>query len=248
MYLLPAIDILDGRVVRLAQGDYHRVTVYNDDPLDQATKFQEAGASWIHVVDLNGALTGRPEHLDMVSRIKEETGLNIEVGGGIRNMETLELYDKMGVNRMVLGTAIIKDQEFAQMAAEKYGTKIVAAVDARDGEVVVEGWCESAGVPAIKLACQLSKLGISNLFYTDIARDGMQVGVDATAYKNLAILSDTEVVASGGISTLKDLRLLNETGSVWGVVVGRALYEGAFTVREAIEYLDKLDSRSFYAH
>lgn len=239
MILLPAIDILDGQVVRLTQGDYHRSKIYNTDPVAQAREFAEQGATWIHIVDLNGAKSGVPENLALIQRIIQEVGLKAEVGGGIRSLETLNAYDAAGVSRMVLGTALIKNPDLVRQATNYFGDKIVAGIDARGGEVAIEGWREGAGIPAIKLAQDLAGLGIDNLIYTDISRDGMQTGIDVDAYCELAEITGAHVVASGGVSTLDDLRILKESGCVWGAIVGRALYEGSFTVADAVRLLSE---------
>lgn len=239
MFLLPAIDLLGGKVVRLAQGDYDRVTVYSDDPVAQARLFEEQGASWLHVVDLDGARDGVPGNIDIIEKIVSETSLSVEVGGGIRSMETCERYAQAGASHMVLGTALIRDPDFARAAAEKYGDKIVAGIDARGGEVAVSGWLEGSSVPADQLARDLMGFGIGMFVYTDISRDGMRSGIDAEAYRLLAERSGADVIASGGISSIADLIALKETGAVWGAIAGRALYEGEFTVAEAIAALEE---------
>ena len=177
MYLLPAIDILDGRAVRLAKGDYAQVTVYNDDPVDQARKFEAQGATWIHVVDLDGARTGVPENIAIVERIVRETSLSVEVGGGIRTLETLERLADIGAARMVLGTALVNDPDLARAAVERVGgDRLTAGIDAKGGEVAVSGWIEGPGVAACDLAREMGKAGFKHIVYTDIARDGMQTG------------------------------------------------------------------------
>ena len=242
MILLPAIDLLDGNVVRLAQGDYDRVTVYSNDPVAQARDFEEQGATWLHVVDLDGARDGIPGNIDLIERIVSETNLSVEVGGGIRSMDTCERYAQAGVDHMVLGTALVRDPDFARAAAEKYGDLIVAGIDARGGEVAISGWLEGSSIPADQLARDLMGLGISMFVYTDISRDGMRTGIDAEAYRLLAERSGADVIASGGISSLDDLRALKATGAIWGAIAGRALYEGEFTVAEAVALLKEGES------
>ncbi len=234
MIILPAIDILDGKVVRLSQGNYSRVTVYGDDPFAQAMSFAEQGATWVHVVDLDGAQTGHPKNITVIEKIAAQSGLNVEVGGGIRTLGTLEVYADAGAKRMVLGTALIKDPSFAREATSLYGDQVVAGIDARDGEVAVEGWREGSGYPVSVLARDLARMSVKNIIYTDIARDGMQTGIDASFYKNLAAETGMNVTASGGISTLDDLRALAQTGAVWGAICGRSIYEKSFTVAEAL--------------
>lgn len=235
MILYPAIDILDGKVVRLTQGDYDRVTVYSTDPVAQAADFAAQGATWIHVVDLDGAREGAPVNAPVIKRIAEETGIHIEVGGGIRSMSIAGAYHDAGVERIVLGTALVKDPGFSQRAIEWFGKAIVAGIDARDGSVATEGWLEVSEIPAVQLASHYRDLGIGDVVYTDIARDGMQAGIDARAYADFAEKTGMAVSASGGIATLDDLRALAGTGKVAGAIIGRALYEGAFTLSEALE-------------
>ncbi|MDR3307324.1 MAG: 1-(5-phosphoribosyl)-5-[(5-phosphoribosylamino)methylideneamino]imidazole-4-carboxamide isomerase [Coriobacteriales bacterium] len=242
MYLLPAIDLLDGKAVRLARGDYDAVTVYNDDPVAQARAFAREGATWIHVVDLDGARSGEPSNTGVIERIIAATGLNIEVGGGVRTLAVIERLVQAGARRVVLGTKLARDPAFAREAVARYGDALCAGVDARDGEVAIEGWREGAGIPAVELIAQLAGWGIQHLVYTDIARDGMQTGIDAAAYVRVAQAAGFPVIASGGISTLDDLRALMALGSqtVEGAIVGRAVYEGSFTVHEAVGLLNNL--------
>ena len=181
MYLLPAIDILGGKAVRLQKGDYAKVTVYNDDPVAQARAFVDAGAEWVHVVDLDGARSGTPENAAIVERIVRETPLKVEVGGGIRTLETLERLADIGAARMVLGTALVNDPALARAAVELVGgDRLTAGIDAKNGEVAVSGWIEGSGVDAAELARAMAQVGFVHLVYTDIARDGMQTGLDPT--------------------------------------------------------------------
>ena len=235
MHLLPAIDILEGRAVRLAKGDYAKVTVYNDDPADQAQRFEEAGATWLHVVDLDGAKSGVPENIAIIERILEKTLLKVEVGGGIRSLGTVQrLYDA-GVSRVVLGTSLVADPDFAEAAICRYRGLLAAGIDAKGGEVAVSGWREGAGVPAEELATQVAEMGFSHLVYTDIARDGMQTGIDETAYAAMANVFGNPVTASGGVANLDDIvRLGSVAGSIEGVIAGRAVYEGSLDVAEAV--------------
>ena len=206
MYLLPAIDILDGRAVRLAKGDYAQVTVYNDDPVDQARKFEAQGATWIHVVDLDGARTGVSENIDI------------------------------GAARMVLGTALVNDPELACAAVERVGgDRLTAGIDAKGGEVAVSGWIEGSGVAACDLAREMGKAGFKHIVYTDIARDGMQTGLDVRAYVQMAEAFGHPVIASGGVASVSDIeRLAPVASSIEGVITGRAVYEGTLTVEEGV--------------
>jgi phosphoribosylformimino-5-aminoimidazole carboxamide ribotide isomerase len=236
MIVFPAIDILGGRAVRLAQGDYDRVTVYNENPFTQARHFAEQGAEWVHVVDLDGARTGVPENIRIIERIANDSGLKVEVGGGIRSLDTLKRLAFAGVLRCVLGTKLVTDREFVEAAVAKYGDRIVAGIDARDGMVAVEGWREGTATSADELVGELTALGVRHLVYTDISRDGMQTGINAPAYVGVAVSAGFPVVASGGVSTLDDIRALRNLGPgvIEGVIVGRAIYEDAFTVEEAL--------------
>ncbi|MCR5583223.1 MAG: 1-(5-phosphoribosyl)-5-[(5-phosphoribosylamino)methylideneamino]imidazole-4-carboxamide isomerase [Eggerthellaceae bacterium] len=241
MYLLPAIDILDGRAVRLAKGDYNRVTVYNEDPVDQAKRFEDAGATWVHVVDLNGARSGKQENLALIERIAESTSLKVENGGGVRDMAAVQrLYDA-GVSRVVLGSALVVDKEFAEQAIAKFGDMLCAGIDARGGEVAIQGWREGAGVPAEELVAEVAAAGFRHLVYTDISRDGMQTGIDALAYERMARVFGNPVIASGGVTNMDDLRNLAQVAqSIEGVITGRAVYEGTLGVAEAQSFCEAL--------
>ena len=236
MYLLPAIDILDGRAVRLAKGNYSQVTVYNDDPVDQARKFEAQGATWIHVVDLDGARTGVPENIAIVERIVRETSLSVEIGGGIRTLETLERLADIGATRLVLGTALVNDPDLARAAVECVGGgRLTAGIDAKGGEVAVSGWIEGSGVAACDLAREMGKAGFKHIVYTDIARDGMQTGLDVRAYVQMAKAFGHPVIASGGVANVSDIeRLAPVASSIEGVITGRAIYEGTLTVEEGV--------------
>ena len=236
MIVFPAIDILGGRAVRLAQGDYERVTVYNEDPVAQAWEFVEQGAEWIHIVDLDGARTGVPANIACIERIARETGARVETGGGIRTVETLERLVVAGAERCVLGTKLATDPAFVRAAVERFGGAIVGGIDARGGMVAVEGWREGTATSASVLVAELRELGVRHLVYTDIARDGMQTGINAPAYVGVAVTAGFPVVASGGVSTLTDIRDLAKLGPaiIEGVIAGRAIYEGAFTLPEAL--------------
>lgn len=242
MNLLPAIDILGGKAVRLAQGDYQRVTVYNDDPVAQAMSFADQGATWLHVVDLDGARDGVPGNAEVITRIIAETGLKVEVGGGVRTLDTLGRYVEAGATRVVMGTALIKSPETVEQAVARYGSVVTAGIDARDGYVAVEGWVDSSQIAATELVARLGQMGIAYLVYTDISRDGMQTGIDAQAYARIAQASGVGVIASGGISTLDDLRALAAAaagiegpGYLEGAITGRAIYEGSFSVAQGLD-------------
>ncbi len=235
MYLLPAIDILDGHAVRLSKGDYNAVTAYNDDPVAQAQDFEQQGATWLHVVDLNGAKSGVPENAALIEKILAKTLLKVEVGGGLRSLEACERLYQAGVTRMVLGTALVRDPEFAQAAIERYGNALAAGIDAKGGEVAVAGWIEGSGVAATELASRMAKQGYRHLIYTDIARDGMQTGIEPAAYVRMAEAFGHPVIASGGVASVADIENLAEVaGCIEGVIAGRALYEGTLDVAEGV--------------
>ncbi|MDO4502775.1 MAG: 1-(5-phosphoribosyl)-5-[(5-phosphoribosylamino)methylideneamino]imidazole-4-carboxamide isomerase [Coriobacteriia bacterium] len=244
MILVPAIDILGGKAVRLKKGDYDQVTVYNEDAVAQARAFEAAGAERVHIVDLDGARDGAPTNMELIKRMVAELSCEVEVGGGIRTMDAIQRYVDAGVRRVVLGSALVKDRAFAEEAAAKYGSVIVAGVDAKDGIVATEGWLDTAdGVPAEELIADMQAMGIQHLVYTDIARDGMQTGLDAEAYAAMARkFPGMKITASGGLATLDDLRNLAATGApIDGAITGRAIYEGVFTVEEGIALIKELE-------
>lgn len=235
MQIFPAIDILDGRAVRLKQGRYDQVTIYNDDPVAQAREWAESGAEWLHIVDLDGARDGRPVNIDIIRRIASEVDVPVQTGGGIRSMETLSALMEAGVSRCVLGTTLVTRPEFVAEACRAHPGAIVAGIDARDGKVAIEGWRQGTERGVLELIGELALLGVGRVVYTDISRDGMQAGVNYGAYRALAGQIDIPVIASGGVSTLDDIRDLASIGhAVEGVIVGVALYERRFTLPEAI--------------
>ena len=241
MYLLPAIDILGGKAVRLAKGDYNRVTVYNDDPAAQAQAFEEQGATWLHVVDLDGARSGSPENIAIIERILRKTLLKVEVGGGIRSLDTIARLADAGVSRVVLGTSLVADPAFAEAAVQQYAKLLTAGIDAKGGEVAVAGWREGAGVAAEELARHVAQLGFRHLVYTDIARDGMQTGLDPDAYVSMAAAFGHPVIASGGVAGIEDIERLGAVATgIEGVIAGRAVYEGALSVEEGVRACEAL--------
>ncbi len=240
MYLLPAIDILDGKAVRLAKGDYDRVTVYHNDPVEQARIFEDAGATWIHVVDLDGARSGNPENCAIVERIVRETSLRVEVGGGIRSLDVIARLADAGAARMVLGTALVRDPEFAQAAIEAYGDMLAAGIDAKNGEAAVAGWREGSGVSAEDLAGKMAARGYRHLIFTDIARDGMQTGLSRDAYDRMARAFGHPVIASGGVASVADIeRLSSIAPCIEGIIAGRAVYEGTLDVAAGVRACER---------
>lgn len=249
MYLLPAIDILGGKAVRLAKGDYAQVTVYHDDPAAQAQAFEEAGATWLHVVDLDGARSGSPDNIQVIERILAKTLLKVEVGGGIRSIDTVERLMDAGVERIVLGTSLVTDPAFTQAAVARCGKHLAAGIDARGGEVAVAGWREGSGVAAEELASHVAELGFRHLIYTDIARDGMQTGIDPQAYVRMARAFGYPVIASGGVASLADIENLGAVAeSIEGIIAGRAVYEGALSVADGVAACAAATRRIEVAH
>ncbi len=236
MIIFPAIDILDGRAVRLRQGSYDDVTRYNDDPVEQAISFALAGASWIHVVDLNGAREGRSVNQGTIRRILANVSISIEIGGGMRTIEAIDSYIEAGADRIVLGTKLATDPAFVAEAVERFGERLVAGIDARDGIVAVSGWTEGSGIPADHLVSRLGEMGIGHLVFTDIASDGMQTGVDVERYLEISRLAGFPVVASGGIASIEDVRALAaHPEAIEGAISGKAIYEGRLDLAEALK-------------
>ena len=232
MELIPAIDLLDGKVVRLHQGRYDEVTVYDDDPVAMAGRFEAAGAKRLHVVDLEGARRGEPAHVSVIQGILRETSLLVQVGGGVRNEDVAAAWIDAGAARVVLGTIIVKAPSAARAICERFPGGVVMALDARDGNVAVEGWQEQSERDVVELAREVDGWGIGAILFTNIHRDGTREGPDVEATAALQAQVKTTVIASGGIGTLDHLRALQASG-VRAAVCGRALYSGAFTLSEA---------------
>ncbi|EMC16248.1 1-(5-phosphoribosyl)-5-[(5-phosphoribosylamino)methylideneamino]imidazole-4-carboxamide isomerase [Streptococcus mutans] len=237
MQILPAIDIKNGHAVRLVKGDFEQETVVNDNVLDQASIFMEAGIQYIHVVDLDGALEGRAANRDLIAKIKEMTGLAIEVGGGIRTIEQIEDYLSVGINRVIIGSMAVKHPQFVKEALDKFGSdKIVVGIDAKNGMVATEGWLETSTVDYISLALEMEKMGVRLFIYTDVDRDGTLTGPNFEHYEKLiAHLTSAKVIASGGIHALSDLQQLEKIG-VAGTIVGKAYYNGDISLKELREF------------
>ncbi|EMC11724.1 1-(5-phosphoribosyl)-5-[(5-phosphoribosylamino)methylideneamino]imidazole-4-carboxamide isomerase [Streptococcus mutans] len=237
MQILPAIDIKNGHAVRLVKGDFEQETVVNDNVLDQASIFMEAGIQYIHVVDLDGALEGRAANRDLIAKIKEMTGLAIEVGGGIRTIEQIEDYLSVGINRVIIGSMAVKHPQFVKEALDKFGSdKIVVGIDAKNGMVATEGWLETSTVDYISLALEMEKMGVRLFVYTDVDRDGTLTGPNFEHYEKLvAHLTSAKVIASGGIHALSDLQQLEKIGLA-GTIVGKAYYNGDISLKELREF------------
>jgi phosphoribosylformimino-5-aminoimidazole carboxamide ribotide isomerase len=234
--VFPAIDLKAGQVVRLAEGDMARATVYGDDPAAQAMLFADAGAEYLHVVDLDGSFAGRAENREAVEAILEAFPGHVQLGGGIRSREAVAGWFDMGVSRVVMGTAALKDPDFVRDMAREYPGGIVVAVDARDGMVATEGWAQVSDVPVIDLARRFEDAGVASLLFTDIGRDGMLKGCNIEATVDLARATDLPVIASGGVKGLDDIRMLalHAADGIEGVITGRALYDGRLDLAAAI--------------
>ncbi|MFO7932179.1 MAG: 1-(5-phosphoribosyl)-5-[(5-phosphoribosylamino)methylideneamino]imidazole-4-carboxamide isomerase [Desulfosalsimonas sp.] len=240
MIIIPAIDIKGGKCVRLFQGEMDRETVFSDDPASMARRWADEGAEMIHVVDLDGAVEKRPRNLEAIGRIVKEAGqVPVQVGGGIRDVETLEMYLDMGADRVVIGSAAIYDPEMVKKACQRFPGRIVVGIDAKNGKVAIEGWTKTTEMAAPDLGKQFEDAGVAAINFTDIERDGMQTGPNIEATRDLARALTIPVVASGGVSCLDDIRRLAalETDGVTGIITGRALYEGALDLRSAMELL-----------
>ncbi|MEN6321566.1 MAG: 1-(5-phosphoribosyl)-5-[(5-phosphoribosylamino)methylideneamino]imidazole-4-carboxamide isomerase [Syntrophaceae bacterium] len=236
MIIIPAIDLKDGRCVRLAQGDFKRVTVYSDDPVQMAKTWQNNGAERIHIVDLDGSLAGIPQNKSVIQSIVEEIDVPVQVGGGIREIKTIETYIKMGVNWVILGTMALRDKKFVRKACDTFKGNIILGIDAKDGKVAVTGWTEQTKESAIDVAKGYEGYGLAAIVYTDIKRDGMETGVNIDATQSIAAAVDIPVIASGGVSCIHDIRKLRdvEKFGITGVIIGKALYSGAISLKEAI--------------
>lgn len=240
MILFPAIDLIDGKVVRLERGDRSRMTVYSDDPVAMARSFADAGARWVHVVDLSAAFgedePARAANLRAIRAICGIEGLSVDAGGGVRSLARIDELAAAGAARIALGTVLVTEPGFAEVAARGFGELLVADIAARDGQVKVNGWRDGAQREALDLVAELAALGFKHLVFTDIARDGMQTGIDVDAYRAIARTAGFPVVASGGISTLDDIRRLAAAGDgvIEGAITGRALYEGSFALEDAL--------------
>jgi phosphoribosylformimino-5-aminoimidazole carboxamide ribotide isomerase len=237
LVIIPAIDIKEGKCVRLAQGDFDRVTVYADNPVDMALTWENKGAELIHIVDLEGSAAGRPVNGSVILEIARRIKIPVQVGGGIRNKETLDYYLNNGVSAVILGTAVLRDEDFVRAAGRDHAGKIILGIDALDGKVAVRGWKEKTKEDAVALAKRYEKSGFKAIVYTDIKRDGMETGVNIEATKHLAESVDIPVIASGGVATIADVEKLKtvEKSGVRAVIVGRALYTGAIMLEDAIE-------------
>lgn len=234
MIILPAIDLLGRKAVRLLKGDYNQVTVYSDSPLEVAEKFKSLGATHIHMVDLDGAKYGTAPNMDIVAEVAEKTGLFIEIGGGIRSMETVKKYIDAGISRVILGTAAICDEDFLKEAVKAYGEKIAVGADVKDGKIAVKGWLEQSDVTLDEFFLKMQDLGVKNIICTDISRDGAMRGTNLDLYRELSAKYSLDITASGGVSSIEDVKRLREM-NLYGAIIGKAYYTGAVDLEEAIE-------------
>ena len=234
MHIFPAIDLYDRKAVRLYKGDYDKMTIYSDEPLAVARDFEKKGAKFVHLVDLEGAKFGTTPNIDVISAIAQNTSLFTEIGGGIRNIETVKKYFEAGVDRVILGTAAVEDEDFLISAVAEYGDKVAVGVDIKDGKVAIKGWIEKSELDAFDFCEKLQKIGVKTIICTDISKDGAMKGTNHSLYRQLSEKFDMQIVASGGVSSMSDVRKLLEI-DVYGAIIGKAYYTGAIDLREAIE-------------
>ena len=234
MKIFPAIDLYEGKAVRLLKGKYEDMTVYSENPPEIGKAFASQGAEFIHIVDLEGARDGNTPNFDTVCRIKKESGLFCEIGGGIRSMEVVDKYISAGLDRVILGTAAVTDEAFAKAAVDKYGEKIAIGVDLRDGKVAIKGWTETSELDCFDFCEELQALGVKTVICTDISKDGVMSGTNIELYERLSEKFDMDIVASGGISTLENVKTLTEM-NMYGAILGKALYTGAIDLEKAIK-------------
>lgn len=234
MKLFPAIDLYGGKAVRLFKGDYEKMTVYSENPKAVAESFKAAGAEYIHLVDLEGAKLGGTPAYEIVKDIVESTGLFVEIGGGIRSMPVIEKYIEAGVGRVILGTAAVTDEALLREAAERFGEKIAVGVDIKDGLVAIKGWVEKTELEAFAFCERLEKIGIETVICTDISKDGAMMGTNRELYRKLSEEFNLKIIASGGVSSIDDIKALKEIGA-WGAIIGKAYYTGAIDLAEALK-------------
>lgn len=234
MLIFPAIDLLQGQAVRLYKGDYAQKTVYSDDPVSVAMNFKAAGSGQIHLVDLEGAKSGDTPNLELICRIKKETGLFCEVGGGIRSLQTMERYLSAGIDRVILGTAAVTEEGLVEAAVARYGDKIALGVDLKDGMVAIRGWTSKTDLDAFSFCEKMQKAGVKTMICTDISRDGAMQGTNRELYRQLSDRFSMQIIASGGVSSLEDIQALRRL-NLYGAIIGKAYYTGAIDLARAIE-------------
>ena len=236
MLILPAIDLRGGNCVRLVKGDFKQETIYSEHPEEVALRWEGEGAEFLHVVDLDGALAGEPQNMDAIKRILQAVKIPVEVGGGIRSMESIDRLLSIGVSRVILGSVAVHKEELVQEACSAYGNRIVVGIDAKKGIVATDGWEKSGDISAVELAKKLGAFGLETIIYTDISRDGTLSGVNVTETAHLARASGIKVIASGGVKSISDIEELKkrECDGIIGVIVGKSIYEGTLSLTEAI--------------
>ena len=234
MKIFPAIDLYEGKAVRLLKGNYNDLTVYSENPIEIAKDFEAQGATELHTVDLEGARDGGTPNIDIIKSFVENTSLNVEVGGGIRSMGTVKAYLDAGVTRVILGTAAVTDEEFLKAAVEAYGDKISVGADIKDGKVAIKGWVEKSEYGTFEFFEKLQKIGVSTVICTDISKDGAMQGTNRELYKELSEKFSVNIIASGGVSTLDDITALNKM-NLFGAIIGKAYYTGAIKINDALE-------------
>lgn len=237
MILLPAIDLYEKKVVRLTRGDYAQMTVYNDDPVAQAKLFQDAGAQWLHTVDLEGAKDGSTPNYSVIEAICKDTNLKVEIGGGIRSLDTIQKYLDAGVERVILGTKAVTDPAFLEESLDKFGSHIAVGVDIKDGKIAIKGWLETAQDSVEDFFTKLCKLGVSTVICTDVSKDGMLAGTNVDLYRQLSQKFSLDLIASGGVSSQEDLTRLKALG-LYGAILGKALYTGALDLKTALREME----------
>lgn len=237
MILLTAIDLYEKKVVRLTRGDYAQMTVYNDDPVAQAKLFQEAGAQWLHTVDLEGAKDGSTPNYSVIEAICKDTSLKVEIGGGIRSLDTIQKYLDAGVERVILGTKAVTDPAFLEESLDKFGSHIAVGVDIKDGKIAIKGWLETAQDSVEDFFTKLCKLGVSTVICTDVSKDGMLAGTNVDLYRQLSQKFSLDLIASGGVSSQEDLTRLKALG-LYGAILGKALYTGALDLKTALKEME----------
>ena len=236
MKLFPAIDLYEGKAVRLLKGNYNDLTVYSENPIEIARDFESQGATELHTVDLEGARDGGTPNIDIIKSFVQNTSLNVEVGGGIRSMETVEAYLNAGVRRVILGTAAVTDEAFLIEAVKRFGDKIAVGADIKDGKVAIKGWVEKSEYGTFEFFEKLQKIGVSTVICTDISKDGAMQGTNRELYKELSEKFSVKIIASGGVSSLDDIKALNDM-NLYGAIIGKAYYTGAIKINEALEVI-----------
>ena len=234
MNIFPAIDLFDGKAVRLLKGDYQKMTVYSENPLEVAKDFENSGAEFLHIVDLEGAKTGDTPNIGTIEKIVKNTSLFTEVGGGIRTLETVEKYVNIGVKRVILGTAAVNDEEFLVSAVKKYGEKIAVGIDIKDGFVAIKGWTDLSKFTPFEFCKKMQNIGVKTVICTDVSKDGAMQGTNVDLYKEMSEKFDINIIASGGVSSIDDIKRLKNL-EIYGAIIGKAYYTNAISLAEAIE-------------